>query len=225
MGALRRGNARQCQCFGWPQPSLHAPRSLPLAPCPCSLLLAPCICLPTGFCHVDAHFLSWTCLTTAQRPLEPDSAEFALPRPTRSTTRQRGRPWARPSPRLLLMLHTCMPSSIPPWRRLTALAALRPLSAPGAMHACRRLALSSTQHSNIRRASSATSSCSVRFLEAAVTAALPPVMVWLAVVGCGCLWLRLGHVTATLTWAPSTCSPPATPKTPVRSTTPALTTP
>jgi hypothetical protein len=53
-----------------------APRSSHPAPRTLSLLLAPCIWLPTGFCHVDAHFLCWTCLTTAQRPLEPDSAEF-----------------------------------------------------------------------------------------------------------------------------------------------------
>jgi hypothetical protein len=44
MGALRRGNARHCQCFGWPQPSLHAPRTLLLAPC--SLHLAPDGVLP-----------------------------------------------------------------------------------------------------------------------------------------------------------------------------------
>jgi hypothetical protein len=79
MGALRRGNARQCQCIGWTQPlaprSSHpAPRTL--LPAPCSLLLAPCIWLPTGFCHVDARFRCLTCLTTAQRPLELHSAEF-----------------------------------------------------------------------------------------------------------------------------------------------------
>jgi hypothetical protein len=167
-----------------------SPRSTPLAPCPCSLLLAP------GSLHLAPDGVLPCRCTFAVLDLPDNGSTPAGARQRRVCThgRLRRRPdsVARPSPRLLLMLHTCMPSSIPPWRRLTALAALRPLSAPGAMHACRRLTLSSTQHSNIRPASSATSSCSVRFLEAAVTAALPAVMVWLAVPGCG--WLCLAVV-------------------------------